>query len=234
VAVLVAVVLARSNHGEGRRGGAAPGITTPTGQGGAPPSAGGTATQTTGAPPPTAGQGSSAGNQGQGKGKAKGQGTAKGGSSGRSGPGKPPAGWQSHRNAEARYVVFHPAGWRMVPVSPTIVDFRKPGSSTYLRVDWSDHPKPSALEDWRNQEQAFIRRHTGYQRIRLEPTDYRGVDAAIWEYRYTVGGSLLHGINLNIVNHDRSRAYALNFQTRESDWQAEWPVFNQIRASFRF
>ena len=116
----------------------------------------------------------------------------------------------------------------------TVIDFVRPGTGQYLRVDWTDRPKPSALQAWRDSEPAFRATHSGYRRIRLEPTDYRGLDAAIWEYSYTIGGQRLHAVNLNFVSRSGDYAYALNFQTPERDWAEAAPIFDSIQRSFRF
>jgi tRNA A-37 threonylcarbamoyl transferase component Bud32/outer membrane biosynthesis protein TonB len=174
------------------------------------------------------------GSRGPGGGDGRRSGSGSGGSSGPgSEPASPPAGWTTFTSPEAGYVVAHPPGWQVVRRSSTLTDFRQPGTGTYLRVDWTDQPGPSALGAWQDAEPAFSARKSGYQRIRLEPTDYRGLDAAVWEYRYQEGGSQLHAINLNWVASSR-RAYALNFQTNEADWRGALPVFEQVQRSFRF
>jgi eukaryotic-like serine/threonine-protein kinase len=58
-------------------------------------------------------------------------------------------------------------------------------------------------------------------------------DAADWEYTYTSGGATLHAINRGFVLNDRSRAYALNFQTREPQWAGSRELFDQMAASFQ-
>jgi hypothetical protein len=113
------------------------------------------------------------------------------------------------------------------------IDLVKPNSGTYLRVDWTPTPGPSALGAWRDYEPGFASGKRGYKRIRMEKTDYRGLDAAIWEYTYTEGGTRLHAVNLGFVASDQ-RAYALNFQTRETDWAAAQPTFESVKRSFAF
>ena len=75
--------------------------------------------------------------------------------------------------------------------------------------------------------------HPNYQQIRMENVDYRGYDAADWEYTYTSGGATLHAVNRGFVLADRSAAFALNFQTREGDWASSREIFDQMAASFQ-
>jgi hypothetical protein len=149
-------------------------------------------------------------------------------------PGAAPTGWASFRNAAAGYTVAHPPGWTVRRSGGTVVDLVRPGTGQYLRVDWTDQPKPSALGAWQDAEPSFASRHAGYRRVRLEQTDYRGLDAAIWEYTYLAGGRRVRAVNLGFVSRSGDYAYALNFQTGEGDWRTAYPLFESMRDSFQF
>jgi hypothetical protein len=130
-------------------------------------------------------------------------------------------------------VAAHPAGWTVSRRPGRAVDLVKPGSGTYLRIDWTPSPGPSALGAWQVYEPGFSRNKRDYKRIRMEKTAYRGLDAAIWEYTYTQGATKLHAVNLGFVASGQ-RAYALNFQTTEADWAAEQPTFDSMKRTFAF
>lgn len=137
----------------------------------------------------------------------------------------PPEGWTTY-DPEAPYSVAHPEGWTVQPSGGTTTDITDPSTGSYLRIDWTDEPADDPYADWQAYESEFAESHADYERIRLERTDFRGRDAAIWEYRYREGGALLHAYNLNIGGEQY--AYALNWQTREGDWEAMldlWEVF---------
>lgn len=98
---------------------------------------------------------------------------------------------------------------------------------------------PSADRDpvkaWEQQEGAFEREHSDYERIRLEPAEYRDYEAAIWEF--TFGG--MHADNLGFVVGDASpgtegasTGYALNFVTDEGSWNDLADVREGFRAGF--
>jgi hypothetical protein len=66
----------------------------------------------------------------------------------------------------------------------------------------------------------------------VERIDYRGYEAADWEFTYSSGGTALHALSRVFVV-DR-RGYSLFFQTRASDdWDAARGEFERIARSFR-
>ena len=142
-----------------------------------------------------------------------------------------PEDWVAYQPDDAPYEVAHPEGWTIERLDATRTDIEDPASSAYLRLDWTDTPQPDALEDWEAYEQTFRGRHEGYERVRLERTTFKGEDAALWEYRYTSGGTVLHAYNLNVSGE--RYGYALNFQTREDEWAGLAPLFDAFAASYR-
>ena len=137
---------------------------------------------------------------------------------------------EKYTNGEAGYTVRYPKGWERVERGGNAVDFREPGTGRYLRVDWTDSPKGDPVADWQRQSKSFGETHEGYEEIRIDPVDFRGYDAAIWEYRYTDGGAALHASNLAIVTDNRG--FALNFQTREGNWAESQELFEEMTEKF--
>lgn len=146
-----------------------------------------------------------------------------------------PADFASYTSDEFGWTVRHPPGWQVVPLGDTRVDFRDPDSGRYLRVDTSLTPGESALGDWQRYEPSFRNSHANYQQIRMEQVAYRDfADAADWEYTYTSSsGNTLHAVNRGFVLNDRSQAYALNFQTRDAEWEGSRELYDQMAASFQ-
>ena len=68
-------------------------------------------------------------------------------------------------------------------------------------------------------------------RVRLERKDLRNLDAAEWEFTYTKGNVPLHNIDLGVVTG--SKSFALNFETRTTNWDAVHPLFQRFESSFR-
>jgi serine/threonine protein kinase len=145
--------------------------------------------------------------------------------------GEVPAGWRTYSDPRGGYTVAYPGSWQVEPAGGPRVDFRDPESGSYLRVDWTDQPKPDPVADWRTQSQGFAASHQGYEEITIAPEQYRDYNAARWEFIYTDGGARLHAVDLGFVVGDK--AYALFFQTKEENWATSQDVFDQIRESFR-
>ncbi len=123
-----------------------------------------------------------------------------------------------------------PKGWTR-SVKGSSVFFSDPSSSAYLQVDTTTQPKADALKDWKKQEPSLSTRFAGYKKLRLEKIDYRGWNAADWEFTWQ-SGRTIHVLNRNIRVND-SRAYALLWSVPDSDWKARKADFTAIAATFQ-
>jgi eukaryotic-like serine/threonine-protein kinase len=143
-----------------------------------------------------------------------------------------PDGWIAFADPEGAYSIAHPPGWEVALGSRDHTVFiREPGTGTYLLVEWTPDPKPDPVADWQEQSKYFASRHEGYEELRIEPFPYRDYNAAMWEFRFRAGGTVLHAANLNIVTG--GRAYALYFQTQEQRWDASQDTFAGFRQAFK-
>jgi eukaryotic-like serine/threonine-protein kinase len=144
-----------------------------------------------------------------------------------------PGEWQTYTDPETGYALAYPTGWeiRAQSASDTTTDFVDPDTGTYLRVDWTNDPGPSPEAAWEQQSDGFAQTHDDYVEIRLDPTVYRGFDAALWEYSYSEGGADFHAYNLGFVTPEYG--FALNFQTRSENWDESQPLFDRFQEGFR-
>jgi flagellar motor protein MotB len=144
-----------------------------------------------------------------------------------------PDGWQRSPVGDTGYSIGHPSDWRTVqnPLGDgSSVRFQASGSR-YLLVDWTDQPGDDAAAAWEQQAPAFASRHQNYNEIRIEETQFGDFDtAAIWEWTYTSGGATLHAANLGFA--DDEYGFALNFQTRDSDWEDSQDIFERFQETF--
>lgn len=147
------------------------------------------------------------------------------------GTGGVPTDWVTYTDPKVGYRVAHPPGWRVRTLDRTRTDIADPSTGAYLRLDWTDRPGPSPEGAWEAQSRSFGSRHDGYDEIRIEPTTYKGFDAAVWEYAYSAGGARLHAVNLGFVTG--RYGFALNFQTSEGRWSGSQSTFDAFKASFR-
>jgi hypothetical protein len=138
--------------------------------------------------------------------------------------------WAQYVDPATGFKMDYPADW-LVTRDGIYTDFKQPQSAAALRVVVQDSTAPSALAGWVDLEKRFAIEQPSYSRIRLEPKQFRGLDAAEWEFRYTKNTVDLHNIDLGVVTGKQS--YALNFETRDSNWTAVEPLFQRFESSFR-
>jgi len=139
---------------------------------------------------------------------------------------KVPAGYEMYTD-DTGFSVAIPEGWQPQQRSATAIDFKEPGGSRYLRVDQTDDPKGDPVADWTQQEKSLSKRLAGYQRIRIEPVDYRDYDTADWEF--THGNT--HVLNRGMDTGDKG--YALYWSTPSSKWDESRPMFDVFARTFR-
>ena len=142
-----------------------------------------------------------------------------------------PQDWQTFTVGDTGSTVAYPSDWNTIERSATATDLTDPSGGRYLRVDYTDTPKDDPVADWEAQSEEFAANKQDYTEISIQPVDFRGHDAALWEYTYSEGGAQLHAYNLAIVAG--GRGYALNFQTRESQWADSQELWEQFQASFQ-
>ena len=141
-----------------------------------------------------------------------------------------PPGWVAYTDPTTGYRIAYPDGWEVVPRTETITDFRDPATGTYLRIDWTRDPPEDPVVDWQRQSESFAERHQGYEELRIEPVAYRDYDSALWEYRYRAGGRVLHAYNLGFDTG--AYGHALNFQTRQENWEESQGLFETFMQVF--
>ncbi|WP_245974467.1 serine/threonine-protein kinase [Thermomonospora umbrina] len=131
-----------------------------------------------------------------------------------------PEGFREHKD-ETGFTIAIPDDWPApTRKNPGGVFFYAPDRDTYVQVDQTDDPGPSALRDWENLERAD--RFRGYERIRLEPTGDQppvpdtgdGSRSADWEFTWSSGR--MHGLNRGFVAN--GRGYAIFLVAPHSEW----------------
>ena len=157
--------------------------------------------------------------------------TSLGSTGGGSGAAAVPANWVQHSRD----------GWTVaVPPSYSVGTFngspqyKDPSTGRTLRVSTTapGGGKADAVQDRRDQAAAFRAKHPDYSEIAITKADYRGLEAADWEFTYSDGGASLHVLNRVFVVD--GRGYSLFFQTHASDdWKAARADFDMIAASFQ-
>jgi eukaryotic-like serine/threonine-protein kinase len=137
------------------------------------------------------------------------------------GPLPVPAGWSTDTDSEG-WTVALPPGYRRTGGG----EYRQSSTGRTLRVE-TGKGKPDAVQDRKDAARDFARRHPSYQEISIEAVDYRGYEAADWEFTYEG----LHVVDRVFVVD--GRGYSLYFQTRAADFAGARPDVDGIVAAFR-
>lgn len=128
------------------------------------------------------------------------------------------------------FSVAVPQGWQAERDGPRVY-LRDPASSAYLLVDQTDSPAADPVADWQRQEPAVAERLENYERLgAIEPVDFRGWEAADWEFVFGPGQGT-HVLNRNVVTAP-DQAYALYWSVPSARWEELLPVHEQVVASF--
>jgi len=140
-----------------------------------------------------------------------------------------PAGYRLYRGEG--FTVGVPTGWTVEQKSPGVVDLNEPGDTgRFLRLIAVGSARP-ALEQLTSAERSFAANDTyaPYRKLRLASVDYRGYDAAEWEF--TFGGSQRHVLYRGAVVGGRT--YGLYLSVPADRWQESRPVFQTAADTFR-
>jgi serine/threonine protein kinase len=145
-----------------------------------------------------------------------------------------PVDWVTYEDPSSGFSISHPPDWEVIVQSRDAdsLDIEDPAAGgTYLRIDWTDSPGPSPLAAWEAQAESFAARHDNYEEIQIEPTTFKGFEAAIWEFTYSDGGVDLHAADIGFVTDDYG--FALFWQTQAEAWEDSRDLFQAFQASFQ-
>ncbi|KOG31541.1 serine/threonine-protein kinase [Streptomyces resistomycificus] len=149
--------------------------------------------------------------------------SASGGSDAGSGNGSSGAGSGDGDTAETTYKgsqgysIGLPEGWKYQSTGSAGDRFTGPEGQKLL-VAWTSTPKGDPVADWKSQERYMTR--SQYDRIRIEKVDYRGWNAADWEFTYQESGTKYRTIDRGFVVNGRL-GYALMYTAKAADWGSE-------------
>ena len=140
-----------------------------------------------------------------------------------------PEDWVTYEDPDIGYQIAHPPDWD-VSVRDAQNTFLSGPGGEFLQIGWRSPPDEAGpVGAWEDYEPSFAARQGDYQRITIEPTTFKGMDAAWWEMTYEG----LHAVNLGFITPDGRYGMALFFNTPEQDWDASQELFEQLRAGFQ-
>ena len=138
-----------------------------------------------------------------------------------SGGAEVPEGWTTASGA-AGWTAAVPPGW----TERGDGEFRDSATGRSVRVA-TGPGQPDAVADRREQARSFASRYPSYEEISISEVDYRGYEAADWEFTYE-GRHVLNRVF--VVD---GTGHSLFFQTSESDFPAARADFEAIADAFQ-
>ncbi|WP_242614573.1 serine/threonine-protein kinase [Actinomadura roseirufa] len=146
-----------------------------------------------------------------------------------------PSGYRMYHD-HSGYTVPVPAGWSGPERKQGGDFYYAPGRRTYVQIDQTGDPGPSAIDDWRRQEKGA--RFGGYHRIKIEPTGDEppvpdtgnGDKSADWEFTFqSEDGGRTHILNRGFVAN--GRGYAILVRSPDDGWSG---AIAELEPVFRF
>ena len=138
--------------------------------------------------------------------------------------------WATYTDAATGFKINHPGAWTSA-TEGRHTDFRDPVTGAALRVGYTKPAQASPEQVWLDLEKSFQAEHPTYKRVKLNQSVHAGLPAAIWEFTWTDNGIDLHNYDVGFTSGEYS--LALNYQTREADWERMRPMFDQFAATFQ-
>jgi hypothetical protein len=134
---------------------------------------------------------------------------------------------ETYKSAQG-FSIGLPDGWKYQSTDNAGARFSGPDGQRLL-VGWTSTPKSDPVADWKNQERYMTR--SQYKRIRIESVDYRGWNAADWEFTYMESGTKNRSIDRGFVV-DSQQGYALMYTAKAAKWSGElrkdtWRTFTK-------
>ena len=137
--------------------------------------------------------------------------------------------WSEYTDPETGFKIDYPSDWRIIREG-NYTDFRHPDAAAALRVVVQDSNARSAEFAWLELERRFKVQQPTYSRIRLEPTEFKGYNAAEWEFTYSRQNVQLHNLDLGVVTG--AKGFTLNFESRQTNWSLVKAFMERFERSF--
>ena len=133
----------------------------------------------------------------------------------------------AHREAGG-FAWATPQGWRRDVKTGAEVHYTSPDGAQELAAK-SSLARGDLMDTWRTSEEN-ARQGTDYQKIRLEKTTFRGHEAVVWEYTFTLKGVPWHARLLGF--NAGGKSYQINTWYQPDIEQQALKVYEKVRDSF--
>lgn len=112
------------------------------------------------------------------------------------------------------------------------IRYLDPTKMVQLSVNVLDFASNDQVKHFEDVETALKKDVIAYERTRLQETTYRGMPAAIWEFRFKGRARWFRAIDLGFGN-EGDKEYAIYLSAPEEDWSKYRPIFDKVRDGFR-
>ena len=130
------------------------------------------------------------------------------------------------------FTVAVPRGWQRRLDGATRVDYVSPDGSQFLRIDQIAQAGSDAEQAWLDAEGSLSESLSDYERIRIEPVDYRRWEAADWEFTWASDSGRVRVLNRGFITDPRG--FAIYASGPDESWETETlPVFEVAADTFR-
>ena len=145
-----------------------------------------------------------------------------------------PLTWANYQDPSG-FSIDLPTGWTVSSQNSKRVQFNGPSPQGFtVVVQWTKHPKPDALADWRQQAAYKAQTDPTYQQIGVQRVSYRGYNAADWEFENVFQGVLTHVLDRGFVVQPGALGYAIELYGPDAQWpQAYASMWNKLVTSFQ-
>jgi hypothetical protein len=157
--------------------------------------------------------------------------TSSGQPTGPTGPAEVPAGYTSYDGPSGEYTVGIPEGWTPRRASGTVIEVRNPeDASQFIRL-LSSGAGTDPLAELTSEEPGFKSRYPTYQKINLATTQYRGYQAADWEFTFVAKDKAVKHVLYRLFTAN-GKYYGVYLSAPEEDFAGLKPHFDTAAATF--
>ncbi|OMI33355.1 serine/threonine-protein kinase [Streptomyces sparsogenes] len=151
-----------------------------------------------------------------------------------------PAGYHRVQLEEFGVSLPVPDGWNRQPNSSpdgTVDDtqevrFLDPTQKVRLMVNVLDSAGPNQVRHFEELETKLKETYPGYERMRMQPTKYRGQPGAIWEFKFQGRERWYRAIDLGF-GVEGGKEYAIYLSAPADEWGDYLPVFRNVKEGFK-
>ena len=112
------------------------------------------------------------------------------------------------------------------------VRYLDPSKMARLSVNVLDFASKDQVKHFEDVESALKDEVLAYDRTRLQETTFRGMPAAIWEFRFKGRARWFRAIDLGFGN-EGDKEYAIYLSAPEDQWSQYRPIFDKVRDGIR-